>query len=78
MRGLAILPPPPNDASPLFEHVCATVLQQSHLCPVPLEFQVSGQAQRAGLACVTPHRLVQSSEWWRLLFVIAQQVPCAQ
>lgn len=39
MRGLAILPPPPGDEAPLFEHVCATVLQQSHLCPVPLEFQ---------------------------------------
>ncbi len=39
MRGLAILPPPPGDEAPLFEHVCATVLQQSHLCPVPLEYQ---------------------------------------
>lgn len=42
MRGLAILPPPPGDEAPLFEHVCATVLQQSHLCPVPLEYQVGG------------------------------------
>lgn len=41
MRGLAILPPPPGDEAPLFEHVCATVLQQSHLCPVPLEYQAS-------------------------------------
>jgi DNA polymerase epsilon subunit 2 len=40
MRGLAILPPPAGDEAPLFEHVCATVLQQSHLCPVPLEYQV--------------------------------------
>eukprot|EP00887_Chlorella_sp_A99_P007226 scaffold2.g7226.t1 len=43
MRGLAILPPAPpapgEDEVPLFEHVCATVLQQSHLCPVPLEYQ---------------------------------------
>ncbi|KAL4422834.1 hypothetical protein ABPG75_009031 [Micractinium tetrahymenae] len=39
MRGLAILPPPAGDDAPLFEHVCATVLQQSHLCPVPLEYQ---------------------------------------
>ena len=42
MRGLAILPPPAGDEAPLFEHVAATVLQQSHLCPVPLEFQVGG------------------------------------
>ena len=42
MRGLAILPPPAGDEAPLFEHVCATVLQQSHLCPVPLEYQVGG------------------------------------
>ena len=33
MRGLAILPPPPNDAAPLFEHACATVLQQIYLAP---------------------------------------------
>lgn len=46
MRGLAILPPPPGDEAPLFEHVCATVLQQSHLCPVPLEFQ----ARRGAMA----------------------------
>ncbi|KAI3430534.1 hypothetical protein D9Q98_005127 [Chlorella vulgaris] len=39
MKGLAILPPPAGDEAPIFEHVCATVLQQSHLCPVPLEFQ---------------------------------------
>lgn len=40
MRGLAILPPSKSDDAPLFEHLCATVLQQAHLCPVPLEFQV--------------------------------------
>lgn len=51
MRGLAILPPPPNDASPLFEHVCATVLQQSHLCPVPLEYQVRASCYRDGTMC---------------------------
>ncbi len=27
----------PQDA--MFEHLCATLLQQSHLCPVPLEAQ---------------------------------------
>ncbi len=27
----------PSDA--MFEHLCATLLQQSHLCPVPLEAQ---------------------------------------
>ena len=25
--------------SPIFDHLCATVLQESHLCPVPLEYQ---------------------------------------
>ena len=35
--------PPSTQATPLFEHVCATVLQQAHLCPVPLEYQVGGR-----------------------------------
>ena len=42
MRGLCILPPPAveeESASQAFDHLCATVLQESHLCPVPLEFQ---------------------------------------
>lgn len=28
-----------SSADALFEHLCVTVLQQSHLCPVPLENQ---------------------------------------
>lgn len=28
-----------SSADALFEHLCMTVLQQSHLCPVPLENQ---------------------------------------
>jgi hypothetical protein len=51
MRGLAILPPPPGDDTPLFEHVCATVLQQSHLCPVPLEYQARGRGGAARKHC---------------------------
>ena len=46
MRGLCILPPPVEETSTvdgasaaLFDHVCATVLQESHVCPVPLEYQ---------------------------------------
>ncbi|CAK0783094.1 hypothetical protein CVIRNUC_006289 [Coccomyxa viridis] len=43
MRKLCLLAPndegsdSPSDA--MFEHLCATLLQQSHLCPVPLEAQ---------------------------------------
>ncbi len=49
LRALAALPLQTSDAGeggsslgdcPLFEHVCATVLQQAHLSPVPLDYQV--------------------------------------
>ncbi|KAL0045501.1 hypothetical protein WJX82_008463 [Trebouxia sp. C0006] len=45
MRRLCLIPPtgttgqPVSSAEALFEHLCMTVLQQSHLCPVPLENQ---------------------------------------
>lgn len=42
MRGLCILPSkttPDGHSSTVFEHLCATVLQESHMCPVPLEYQ---------------------------------------
>ncbi len=41
LRALAALQLAPSDVdTPLFEHVCATVLQQAHLSPTPLDFQV--------------------------------------
>ncbi|KAL3133858.1 hypothetical protein ABBQ32_008325 [Trebouxia sp. C0010 RCD-2024] len=45
MRRLCLIPPTcssgerVSSADALFEHLCVTVLQQSHLCPVPLENQ---------------------------------------
>lgn len=49
LRGLCILPPPmpeettagPSDehASFFFDQTCSTIIQESHLCPVPLEYQ---------------------------------------
>lgn len=49
LRGLCILPPPmppqqtqdtsAEHASFFFDQTCSTVIQESHLCPVPLEYQ---------------------------------------
>ena len=33
----------------MFQHLCATLLQQSHLCPLPLEAQAVVWAHDAGL-----------------------------
>lgn len=62
MRGLCILPPPAvEEASEtvLFDHLCATVLQESHLCPVPLEYQpVAWEFDHALWVYPLPHGLV--------------------
>jgi DNA polymerase epsilon subunit 2 len=69
MRGLSILPPPqapaPDDNgadvgnSPMFDHLCATVLQESHLCPVPLEYQpVAWEWDHSLWVYPLPHGLV--------------------
>lgn len=69
MRGLSILPPPqaplPDDdenndgSSPMFDHLCATVLQESHLCPVPLEYQpVAWEWDHSLWVYPLPHGLV--------------------
>lgn len=38
LRGTAVVPPMPGSTP--FQHAVASVAQQSHLCPVPLEVQV--------------------------------------
>jgi DNA polymerase epsilon subunit 2 len=69
MRGLSILPPPQapsledddagNGGSPMFDHLCATVLQESHLCPVPLEYQpVAWEWDHSLWVYPLPHGLV--------------------
>lgn len=43
----------------MFQHLCATLLQQSHLCPLPLEAQAVVWAHDAGLRLYPlPHALV--------------------
>lgn len=39
MRRSCVVPPSSEETSDLFEHMVATVLQQSHLCPLPLSLQ---------------------------------------
>lgn len=52
LRALSALPPLVGDDMPLFEHVCATVLQQAHLSPVPLDYQVRLVSEGASMICV--------------------------
>ena len=43
----------------MFQHLCATLLQQSHVCPLPLEAQAVVWAHDAGLRLYPlPHALV--------------------
>ena len=72
LRGLCILPPPmpPSDgtesendyakhASFFFDQTCSTIIQESHLCPVPLEYQpISWEWDHAMYVYPNPHGLV--------------------
>jgi DNA polymerase epsilon subunit 2 len=74
LRGLCILPPPmPEDqglddtsqnkndshASFFFDQTCSTVIQESHLCPVPLEYQpIAWEFDHAMYVYPNPHGLV--------------------
>ncbi|KAK9827395.1 hypothetical protein WJX81_006181 [Elliptochloris bilobata] len=61
MRRMCLRPPAGGGAArgEMFEHLCATLLQQSHLCPLPLEAQPVVWAHDASLRLYPlPHALV--------------------
>jgi len=58
MRGLRIVPSVGDD-SQCFDALCATLLQESHLCPLPLEYQpVVWELDHAMWLYPMPHGLV--------------------
>ena len=65
MRALALLPPGGGGAAPpeapLFDQLCATVVQEAHLCPLPLEYQpVVWEHDHALYVYPMPHALVMA------------------
>ena len=67
LRGLCILPPPSpipgasheETASFFFDQVCSTVIQESHLCPIPLEYQpIAWEWDHSLWVYPNPHGLV--------------------
>lgn len=70
LRGLCILPPPmppPEEtgdspathASFFFDQTCSTVIQESHLCPVPLEYQpIAWEYDHSLYVYPNPHGLI--------------------
>jgi DNA polymerase epsilon subunit 2 len=69
LRGLCILPPPmppqqtqdtpAEHASFFFDQTCSTVIQESHLCPVPLEYQpITWEYDHALYVYPNPHGLI--------------------
>jgi len=67
LRGLCILPPPMPSAeadhekalSFFFDQVCSTVLQESHLCPIPIDYQpIAWEWDHALWVYPNPHGLV--------------------
>lgn len=53
----------PVSSAQLFDDLCATVLQQSHLCPVPLEYQpISWEWDHSLWVYPLPHGLVLADD----------------
>lgn len=61
MRRLTLLPPVDGGEAAPFDQLCATVLQEGHLCPMPLEYQpVAWERDHALFLYPMPHALVMA------------------